>query len=273
MKVKKASNLALAMAMLFVGWSLLAGTSPASLWRSLTGDTDRLISGLADRYGLRVHYGKGTASLPSLWQIPPVSGTAAVADVACVSKFMPVIQDELNKYNPLVLKDHFHNLYLYKSLTLFGVSYGATVQGKDVLLTLDCQRGYTDQDVAKALHHELSSLFLKGKRFPSGDWIGANDHGFRYMDNENEVLAAVSVQKDLMGNPELYRQGFLAEYGKTTLENDINLYAEVAMVEPDRLAKLVGQYPRVAVKARLLSKFYQALVGDEFRRNMRLIAE
>lgn len=264
MNLQKMSKLALALVMLLVGWSLLQGAGPVGYWHGLTGGAEERISNLKKAYGLNIHHGQGTPSLPRVWQLPPVDGHATPASTACVSTFMPVIQAELEKYRPDSLKSHFQNLYLYKTLTLFDVGYGATVQGSDIYLTVDCQAGYSEADVAKAFHHELSSLLLGAASFPTDEWSSANGEDFRYLDNDEQVLEAVSIEQDLMGSPEVYQEGFLAEYGKTTLENDINLYAEVAMVEPDRLADLVSQYPRVAVKARLLHEFYRPFVEDDF---------
>lgn len=264
MNLQTTSKLALALVMLLVGWSLLPGAGLAGYWRSLTGITEERISDLKEAYGLDIHYGQGTSSLPRVWQLPPVAGQATPANAACVADFMPVIQAELQKYRPATLQSHFQNLYLYKALELFDVSYGATVQGSDIYLTLDCQAGYSETDVAKALHHELSSLLLGTASFPAEDWSAANEGSFRYLDNDEQVLAAVSTEQSLMGTAEVHRQGFLADYGKTTLENDFNLYAEVAMVEPERLADLASKYPRVAVKARLLRDFYRSFVNDDF---------
>ncbi|MDV2081136.1 hypothetical protein [Marinobacter xestospongiae] len=264
MTLKRAANLVLAMAMLLCAWFLLSGTSPRALWFNLSGSTAAREAALDDRYGLQVHYEKGTPALPALWQLPPVSGTAVPADAKCVAAFMPRIQAELEKYRPAALKAHFRNLYLFKALTLFDVDYGATVQGRDILMTLDCRAGYTGREVAKTLHHELSSLLLEESSFPSVAWKATNMAGFRYLENDQAVLAAISEPHNMRGEASLYRQGFLAAYGKTTLENDINLYAEVAMVEPDRLAELAEQYPRIAAKFRLLAGYYQAFVSRNY---------
>ena len=90
MTLKRAANLILAMAMLLCAWFLLSGTSPRALWFNLSGSTAAREAALDDRYGLQVHYEKGTPALPALWQLPPVSGTAVPADAKCVAEPSPV---------------------------------------------------------------------------------------------------------------------------------------------------------------------------------------
>ena len=55
------------------------------------------------------------------------------------------------------------------------------------------------------------------------------------------------------------KQGFLYEYGMSSLENDVNSYAGFAFTHPGRLRDYATRYPGVAHKRGQTLAFYRAM--------------
>ena len=69
--------------------------------------------------------------------------------------------------------------------------------------------------------------------------------------------------RDLQSNESLYKLGLIEQYGYSGLENDFNLYAEMLFVDPQKLKKLISQYPAIAKKYQVLKEFYIS-INDSF---------
>jgi hypothetical protein len=117
---------------------------------------------------------------------------------------------------------------------------------------------------AETLHHELSSLIIKKTDFPVVQWINRNKPDFKYLDNHNEVLqaSAPSSRRNVEEAPLWHEAGFVHDYGMSSLENDFNTYAELAMTHPEQLKQLADQYPRIKAKTRILARFYSSLAPE-----------
>ena len=63
----------------------------------------------------------------------------------------------------------------------------------------------------------------------------------------------------LIGNPRLYSQGFICDYGQVTFEEDVNTYAQYLIAKPKKLDQLTAKYPLIKQKAELLKEFYKAI--------------
>ncbi|MCG8597937.1 MAG: hypothetical protein MI785_26715 [Kiloniellales bacterium] len=59
-----------------------------------------------------------------------------------------------------------------------------------------------------------------------------------------------------------WRQGFVSDYGRSSIENDVNTYAELLMADPAELMRLAEAFPPVEAKARLLARYYARLNPD-----------
>jgi len=71
-----------------------------------------------------------------------------------------------------------------------------------------------------------------------------------------EALAAGAAGQNL----EVARSdGFLSAYGATSVENDLNVYAETIFTDAERVVRLAKSQPRVARKAGLLMGAYTNL--------------
>ena len=93
-------------------------------------------------------------------------------------------------------------------------------------------------------------------QFPIEAWRANNPQGFHYAETDAQILRSIEFDNELKGDENLYREGFLAAYGRSTLENDFNLYAEMAFTRPEHLQNLVAKYPKIRNKFKLMKAFY-----------------
>ena len=108
----------------------------------------------------------------------------------------------------------------------------------------------------KTLHHELSSTFKAGMTFLASKWRAVNKPDFRYLPTQMELIRPKILQNRQapIKAPEWYAAGFVSDYGMSSLENDFNTYAELAMTEPEKLKQLADQYHRIRFKTRILTQ-------------------
>lgn len=68
--------------------------------------------------------------------------------------------------------------------------------------------------------------------------------------------------KKTLANPDtdaLHRDGFVSEYGRTSLDNDWNTYAEKVFGHGPAFAAQLRAFPRMRAKTRQLLDIYEAL--------------
>jgi hypothetical protein len=120
------------------------------------------------------------------------------------------------------------------------------------------------ENYEEKFHHELSSLFLKNAHFPTIRWHLANVPGFKYLPSEVDVVHAASQEyrRDPKEAISWYKAGFVHDYGMSSMENDFNMFAALAMTYPEKLKKLADQYPRIQTKTRILVDFYSSLAPE-----------
>jgi hypothetical protein len=75
-------------------------------------------------------------------------------------------------------------------------------------------------------------------------------------------LQAIEHGSKPLINEKLYHDGFLDKYGQSTLENDFNLYAEMAFTQPQKLKRLTKKFPRIKQKAELTRSYYTGISKD-----------
>ena len=101
-------------------------------------------------------------------------------------------------------------------------------------------------------HHELSSI-LVGKHpelFNQNAWRAANPPRFKYA---NRMVGSPQLATNL------FAEGFVASYGKSSLENDVNTYAMHLFTRADWLLRQAERHPRVRRKLDVLMDFYERL--------------
>lgn len=163
------------------------------------------------------------------------------------------IEGALATYPPGFVSSIIDTICISGPMKIEGAEAGGTYGTKWIILTNIEKWNGTKANYENALrgvHHELSSLILMRSIFTSITWPDLLPSDWKPAANNYEAL---------MVNYELaqdYNQGFLTEYGKTSMENDFNIYAEFAFVEPERLRVLAQEYPIIAKKLGLFISAY-----------------
>lgn len=232
-------------------------------WYYAFDDTTARIEALQRRYGVQVEHEVGPDFLPAAWMGPPAHGAAAPIDAFELSRVVHQLPALLGHYPERVLRANLRSVRLSRTLELFGAPYGGTSFENHVYLTSRGRaEGYTAHYLALLFHHEFSSVLMRNHAFPTEAWLATNPPEVRYAVDVVEILGSIAQNRDMQGSDALYRIGLLAEYAMVSIEDDVNLYAEVAFVEPSRLAVLAGRYPVVRAKTELLQRFYLSIDRD-----------
>lgn len=162
------------------------------------------------------------------------------------------IREFSSQYPKEFLDKHLRGIFLLSQINCSGKPYGGTYSGKSIYVSFKdyLTRGW----LIKALHHELSSVLAKEGRFPYYGFGAIS--GFDNYDGtiEQECLAhpnSCRIVKD-----ELLEKGFIYDYGRTSFENDYNVYAEMLFDDRESLEGYARQYPLVEKKLDFIKKFY-----------------
>ncbi len=107
-------------------------------------------------------------------------------------------------------------------------------------------------------HHELSSLVRAQVAFNVTSWTAANPPGFHYMDRQ-AYQRALAEAGSVDGDAALHMAGFVSAYGRTSLDNDFNTYAEKVFGHAEAFAAEITAFPRMQAKVLQLMTIYEAL--------------
>jgi hypothetical protein len=121
-------------------------------------------------------------------------------------------------------------------------------------IAVNC-RGMEPAYITRDIHHELSSLVRRAATPADSAWTAANPPGFHYLSMDAYRAMMRDGTSDTTG-PALYAEGFVRNYGKTTLDNDYNTYAERMFSDGPAFASLIKAYPRMRAKAQLVIASY-----------------
>lgn len=213
------------------------------------------ISVLENEYNLTIEHTLGNEAIPDAFKTPPSNATAVSLKDQELCYCVPILYRELKKYPVEVINKDIKTIFLLDRLQFSGVPYGGTVIGRAVYLTWGGhQHGYDDTYFSSLIHHEFSSVFFQKYPFPIDEWIAANPTGFEYAHTNEQIIEA--IKKGELKDKKHYLDGFLSEYGRSTLENDFNAYAELLFSQPERIRELSSKYPRVKRKIELTKQYY-----------------
>ncbi len=157
-----------------------------------------------------------------------------------------------------LVERHLRSIHLLERLSFRGVQAGGSNARRRIYVVVPrgrAARAYFE----RVVHAEFSSVLLRlrPELFDQAAWLRGTISGFRY-----GASGAAAVRHDLAdARPTDWtlNQGFLYEYGMSSVENDFNSYAGFLFTHPERLAAFAAQYPGVAHKRALTVHFYRAL--------------
>lgn len=230
---------------------------------------ERIASEIEQQYGLTVRYGG-----PSGFHVPPLPATSNDPEEGYfigpsrerfVVAALKGVRKALSKYPKVLIRKYLTAVFVPGKITINCVEGSGTYLHSWIYLAAKKEHKRIDADVyAQTFHHELSSLFLKGANFPKIRWHLANEPGFKYLPSQIDVVHAASPEN--RRNPEeaptWYQAGFVHYYGMSSMENDFNMYAELAMTHPEKLKELADKYPRILAKTWVLVDFYSRLAPE-----------
>ncbi|PCJ54372.1 MAG: hypothetical protein COA79_21890 [Planctomycetota bacterium] len=232
--------------------------------------SNSLFSEIESTYGVKIIM-KATPELfhPS-WRLPPINAKIVQIDENEVLRYPMILKNVLSKYPKKVLLKNLKKIVLAKSLSFYGLQYGGTYSTYTVYLTSKgISRGYTNDYLINSIHHEFSSILFRNYNFPKEKWKSLNLKGFKYTNNsiDGGIEALKAGKAGLIGSHLWYKQGFLAEYSISALEEDFNLYSASILTNPIHIKKLAKKYTLIKKKLDLWLSFYNS-IDINFKKNI-----
>jgi hypothetical protein len=211
-----------------------------------------------------VHIGftYSSAIFPESWQTSPVSAYGDQVSAAEVQRSKTIMVKALSKYPEVIFQYNLKAVYFLKEMKFYDVPYGGTNSSDAVYLTNQgIKLGYTDKYLEQTFHHEFSSILFRN--YPSfldtNAWKGANTSNFIYNDPENGVGAIRNNQSSQELDSVLCYKGVLTQYGGSSIENDVNTFAQNLFCPEKNFWAFVDRFPRIRKKATLLIGFYNRI--------------
>jgi hypothetical protein len=209
--------------------------------------------------GIQVQFEYSLAIFPASWQGSPVNAKGEPMPAAEIPRSKTIIATALSKYPPAVLRRNLLNVYFVRSMSFFDASFGGTNSLDAVYISNDGKNaGYTNYYLEQTFHHEFSSILFRNytRRLDTAEWKLTNISSFDYNDPENGVGSIRKNQTSQEIDTLLCQQGFLTEYSLSSMENDINTYAQNLFCPSNDFWQVTDKYPRIAKKVTLLISFY-----------------
>lgn len=195
---------------------------------------------------------------PKSWRGAPISATGELLAESEFERVRGILKYAMSKYPNNVLNQHLKQVFVLSELRYSGVTTSGTNSATNVYLKIgNVQHGFTDEWIERVFHAELSSILWRNRGLDDQAWCKHNPPDFQYLGSGVDAIKQKkhSVRFDQL----LHEQGFLAEYSKSTLENDFNAIVASLFVGDKRLWDLSKEFPRLKGKLELTIAFYSAL--------------
>jgi hypothetical protein len=211
---------------------------------------------------------------PDTWRVAPVNAYGEQIIASEIQRSKAVIAKALDKYPQVIFEKNLKAVYFLKDMKFYDVGFGGTNSGDAVYLTNEgIFTGFTNKYLEQTFHHEFSSILLRN--YPSfldtNSWKGANADDFIYNDPENGVGAIRNNQSSQELDSALCLKGVLTQYGGSSLENDVNTFAQNLFCPEKNFWLFVNRFPRINKKTMLLIKFYgkiNSIYTEQYFREM-----
>jgi hypothetical protein len=195
------------------------------------------------------------------WRSAFVNAKASRVDEWNLLRALSILVQELSKYPKTVINNELKAVAICSTLSLYNIHYGGTNTDNRIYLTvLSVAKGYTEEYIRRTINHEFSSILIRDHKFPVEQWMATLPTGVKYADSiEQEVRIINAGRNQSLADENELRSGFVADYGTTNYENDVNTYAEMLFTAPVELKALAQRYPAIEAKYVLLANFYKGL--------------
>lgn len=209
------------------------------------------------RAGVVISFAVEDAMFPESWYQPPVSGNATAIDEGEIPRTLTIISRALRKYPTAVLRRNLRKIVVVKHLYFYGVPYGGSYSLDTVYIVNDGEKkGYDAFYLEQLIHHEFSSILFHNYRsyFDEEMWALANPKGFHYLGDGVEAIRKGCDGTDF--GEHFFHEGFLYEYGKASLEEDVNTFAENMFKSKEGFWDAVMTHKRLRRKFGVIMRFY-----------------
>ena len=206
-----------------------------------------------------VRFDASPSIFPPTWHRSGVTVRARPLAAARQAEARAWTDAALAKYPSDFLHRHVDGVYVLGGLAFRGVEAGGSNSRRRIYVVMPeghAARAYFE----RVVHAEISSILLRRyrSRFDERAWLQGTIPGFRY-----GASGPAAVRHGVAGRwPTAWtlKQGFLYEYGMSSLENDFNSYAAFAFTHPQRLLSAGAHHPGgVGLKRALTLAFYRSL--------------
>jgi hypothetical protein len=209
-----------------------------------------------------VGFGYSKDIFPESWRDAPINATGRQIDRGEITRSKTIIAKALTKYPEIMFEYNLKSVFFLKEMTFYNVGFGGTNSADAVYLTNQgASSGYTDKYLEQSFHHEFSSILFRD--YPSfldtNEWKRTNVSDFVYNDPENGVGAIRNNQSSQDLDTLLCKKGLLTQYGGSSIENDVNTFAQNLFCPEKNFWTYVDRFPRIRKKADLLIRFYGQL--------------
>jgi hypothetical protein len=197
---------------------------------------------------------------PEQWRKEPIAATGREIAASQMLQAREVMGRALNKYPAKVIEEHLKAVYVLSELRYSGIAAGGTNSRVAVYVQMgNRERRYTDGQIERIFHAEFSSILLRNfaKQFDEAAWRACHPEGFTYLGSGVEAIKQKKAR--VWTGEELLAEGFLSEYGKSTMENDFNGYTAALWCGDGKLWKAAEQHGRVKRKLELTIRLYEKI--------------
>ena len=236
---------------------------------------------VADSY---IRFPEDDSFLPKSWVEEPIEAVIEPLDEKLQETVRTILDGALKKYPESVLKEFLDGVYVVGSLRFYDVGYGGTYMANAERIVLVYRASFDARGFEQRFHHEFSSILLKKNEdaFQEARWEKGNRKGYIYRapgvieeqsgDRSEATRVLEAEQKKTGGSgsgllrlsSDLMRDGFLTEYNRVSIEQDLNETAAHLFTNPE-LWEYCCDFPKIDHKVDVLIDFYRA-IDDTFDR-------
>lgn len=207
---------------------------------------------------------------PESWRTATVNAKAEPLAETERERCREIVSRALAKYPADMLSATLMNLYCLGRLEYSGAVTGGTRTRSSIYVV--CKPTYASTDVERIIHAEYSSVLFQQfpQHFDAEAWKQINPPDFTYLGSG--VQAVKSGQAARRADPAMWRQGFIQEYAKASVEEDFNSHAAALFIGDVRYWAAVEQHPKLRAKSDLVVAFYakvHASLGEAYFRKVR----
>lgn len=225
--------------------------------------------------GVVIGFKYSISIFPLEWREAPINAYGEPMLKSETSRTINVMNTALSKYPSALLSQNLDAIYFLSQMKFFDVAYGGTNSNTNVYLVNNGKSlGYSDKYLEQTFHHEFSSILFRN--FPqyldTSEWKKFNERGFEYNDPENGVGAIRNNLSSQDLDTSLCRKGVLTQYASSSIENDINSFAQNLFSPVEDFWKYVDVYPRIRQKMKMLVAFYSKIspeLNEKFFRGIK----